>query len=140
MKEEGDAVIYNVRWNESETKKIYKASSKSEQLMEYLETKLYELSLIQTIGEHPSPTRGYGVLVYYYKQAPYRQLLTAAPRKLHDYIHVVLTCGIFNKDDLQSAGFKLGNNKDPRPDLKVQSKEQIHTLANIIQRNNYKLQ
>lgn len=133
-------MIYNVKWNESETKRIYKASSKSEQLMEYLETKLYELHLIQTIGEHPSPKRGYGVLVYYYKQAPYRQLLTAAPRKLHDYIHVVLTCGIFNRNELHSVGFKLGNNQDPRPDVKLQFKEQIDTLVSIIQRNNYKLQ
>jgi hypothetical protein len=133
-------MIYNVRWNESETKKIYKATSKSEQLMEYLEKKLYELNLIQTIGEHPSPKRGYGVLVYYYKQTPFRQLLTAAPRKLHDYIHVVLTCGIFNRNELHRVGFKLGNNQDPRPDVKIQSIEQIDTLVSIIQRNNYKLQ
>ena len=129
-------MLYNVTWNSSETKKIYQATTNSEILMEYLEKSLLERNLVELIGEAPSPKRGYGVLTYYYSSNPKKVLLTAAPRRKKDYIHVVIFNNKIAKEELQRLGFETGNNKKT-PDVKIGRKEDVDRLVEICKASNH---
>lgn len=102
---------YHVSWKDSQTKKIYNATYRSEQLMEYLEQTLYKYKLVALSAEYPvlDSGREYGVLIYYYKEKPRRKLLTAAPRRRNNYIHVELSCALYTQEELNQEGFRLGN-------------------------------
>jgi hypothetical protein len=130
-------MLYNVRWNSSETKKIYQATKNSEILMEYLEERLIQAEIANLISEHPSPNRGYGVLFYYFSSKPKKRLLSAAPRRDHDHIHVVIFNNILNRELLQKLGFDLGKDKK-LADLKIHKKEEIDQLIELIKTNLYK--
>lgn len=127
-------MLYNVRWNSSETKKIYQATKNSEILMEYLEVGLIKADLAKLISEQPSPKRGYGVLCYYFSSKPKRRLLSAAPRRDHDHIHVVIFNRILNRELLKKSQFDLGNDLDV-PDIKIHKKEEIDRLIEMIKNN-----
>ncbi|QUW22908.1 hypothetical protein JSQ81_04845 [Sporosarcina sp. Marseille-Q4063] len=129
-------ILYNVTWNSSETKKIYQAAKNSEILMAYLERRLLENNLAELIGEAPSPKRGYGVLIYYYSNKPKKRLLSAAPRRNKDYIHVVIFNNKITKMELQKLGFETGNYKEP-PDVKIGSKEDVDKLVEICKAINH---
>jgi hypothetical protein len=130
-------VLYNVRWNSSETKKIYQATKNSEILMEYLEESLIKADLAKLISEQPSSKRGYGVLCYYFASKPKRRLLSAAPRRDHDYIHVVIFNNILNREFLQKSGFDLGKELVV-PDIKIHKKEEVDRLIEMIKNNLHK--
>lgn len=115
-------MLYNVSWNTSETKKIYQATKNSEFLMEYLEERLKQVGITKLISEKPSPNRGYGVLYYYYSKQPKKRLLSSAPRREHDHIHVVIFNGILKQEQLSEEQFDLGNEVET-PDIKIHSKE-----------------
>ncbi|SFB19924.1 MULTISPECIES: hypothetical protein [unclassified Bacillus (in: firmicutes)] len=132
-------ILYNVTWNSSETKKIYRATKDSEILMEYLEQSLEKANLIKLIGEHPVPDKGreYGVMIYYFNSSPKRKLLTAAPRRNNNYIHIELFSRILTREVLES--FNLGNARDPIIDLKVHSVDEIDRLIELLKANFYKV-
>jgi len=130
-------MLYNVRWNSSETKKIYQATKNSEILMEYLKERLIQAEIANLISEHPSPNRGYGVLFYYFSSKPKKRLLSAAPRRDHDHIHVVIFNNILNRELLQKLGFDLGKDKN-LTDLKIHKKEEIDQLIELIKSNLHK--
>ena len=130
-------MLYNVRWNSSETKKIYQATKNSEILMEYLEERLIQTEIAKLISEHPSPNRGYGVLNYYFSSKPKKRLLSAAPRRKHDHIHVVIFNSILNRELLQKKGFDLGKDVNV-PDIKIYKKEEIDQLIELMKINLYK--
>ena len=130
-------MLYNVRWNSSETKKIYQATKNSEILMEYLKERLIQAEIANLISEHPSPNRGYGVLFYYFSSKPKKRLLSAAPRRDHDHIHVVIFNNILNREILQKLGFDLGKDKN-LTDLKIHKKEEIDQLIELIKSNLHK--
>lgn len=67
-----------IRWNESETKKIYQANKESESLMEYLEKQLFNNDIVDSSADSPTPERGYGRMLYYSKG---KRIVVAAPRK-----------------------------------------------------------
>jgi len=130
-------MLYNVRWNSSETKKIYQATKNSEILMEYLEERLLQAEIANLISEHPSPNRGYGVLFYYFSIKPKKRLLSAAPRRDHNHIHVVIFNNILNRELLQKSGFDLGED-EKLTDLKIHKKEEIDQLIELIKSNLHK--
>lgn len=136
---EGELImIYGVKWNDSETKKIYKATTFSEQLMEYLERRLMEDELVKLSGEKPVPKRGYGMMIYYYSIDPKRQLLTAAPRRKQNYIHVVLTAKSIDNQTLNNNRITLGNYIDPL-DVKLHTETEIDTLVALLKKHNSRL-
>ncbi|QBP43186.1 hypothetical protein [Paenisporosarcina antarctica] len=130
-------MLYNIRWNSSETKKIYQATKNSEILMEYLEERLIQDEIAKLISEHPSPNKGYGVLNYYFSSKPKKRLLSAAPRRNHDHIHVVIFNSILNRELLQKKGFDLGKDVNV-PDIKIHKKDEIDQLIELIKINLYK--
>lgn len=137
-------MIYNVKWNDSKSKIIYRATKHSEYLMDYLEQKLFENELVKMVAERPidSPGRQYGAMFYYYKTNPNRVLLTSAPRRDHNYIHVELRSKIIDRETLISNGLTTGNYKEPKasfPDLKMHSESEIDKLIELMRQNNYKL-
>ncbi|WP_175638334.1 hypothetical protein [Metabacillus schmidteae] len=127
-------MLYNVSWNTSETKKIYQATKNSESLMECLEKCLLESGLAKLISEKPTPNRGYGVLYYYFSSKPKKRLLSSAPRRDHDHIHVVIFNNLLNQEQLQNEGFDVGNEVEP-PDVKIHRKEEIEKLVWLIKVN-----
>lgn len=129
-------MLYNVSWNTSETKKIYQATKNSEMLMEYLESCLLKEDIAKLISEKPTPSRGYGVLYYYYSSIPKKRLLSSAPRRDHDHIHVVIFNNILKQEQLFNEGFNLGNEAEP-PDIKIHTKEDIDKLIRLIKANLY---
>jgi hypothetical protein len=133
----GYQVLYNVSWDTSETKKIYQATKNSEMLMEYLESCLLKEDIAKLVSERPTPNRGYGVLYFYYSSKPKKRLLSSAPRRDHDHIHVVIFNNILKREQLLNEGFDLGNEAEP-PDLKIHSKEEIDKLIRLIRANLYK--
>ncbi|WP_062232324.1 hypothetical protein [Fictibacillus sp. FJAT-27399] len=92
--------------------------------------------LVELIGESPVPDKGreYGVMVYYYNAKKRRRLLSAAPRRKHDHIHIVIFSHL-SREILASNQFDLGNSKDPQPDIKIHSKEEITRLINLIKQH-----
>jgi len=132
-------MLYNVTWNSSETKKIYQATKNSEMLMEYLEESLVQTGLCKLIGEHPSPNRGYGVLNYYFTSNPRKRLLSSAPRRNHDHIHVVIFNSILKRQLLQELGFDLGKEK-VTVDIKIHKKHEIDKLIEILKINLFRAQ
>ncbi len=135
-------IRYGVKWNESQSKAIYKATKHSEFLMDYMEQRLIETGLIKDIGEQPvdSPGRQYGAMLYYYKAKPRRILLTSAPRREHNYIHVELKSRVMDRESLLANGFKLGNNVEPKvPDLHIESESEIDRLIDLIKKSNFRL-
>ncbi|WP_226536419.1 hypothetical protein [Fictibacillus halophilus] len=129
-------MLYNTRWENSETKKIYQATMNSQILMEYLEETLMQRNLVSLIGEQPSPKRGYGVIIYYYSKNPKKRLLSSAPRKNHDHIHIVLFNNVLSVEQLQNTGFDLGNTTS---DVKIHSKSEIDILVNLLKTNLQKI-
>lgn len=129
-------MLYNVNWNTSETKKVYQATKNSELLMTYLEESLIREGIAKLISEHPTPSRGYGVLYYYYSSKPKKRLLSSAPRRDHEHIHVVFFNNILNREQLQKAGFDLGREVDP-PDIKIHRKGEIDKLISLIKTKLY---
>jgi hypothetical protein len=127
-------LLYNVRWQTSETKKIYQATKNSEVLMEFLEERLMQENISKLISESPTPKRGYGVLYYYHSINPRKRLLSSAPRRDHDHIHVVLFNNILNRQELKKLGFKIGNAEEP-PDIMIHTKEEIDKLIFLIKAN-----
>lgn len=127
-------MLYIVSWNTSETKKIYQATKNSEMLMEYLEKRLLQEDIAKLISEQPTPNRGYGVLYYYYSNQPRKRLLSSAPRRDHDHIHVVIFNGILKQEQLRKEQFDLGN-EVATPDIKVHTKEEIDKLIRLINQN-----
>lgn len=127
-------MLYNVRWNNSKTKMIYQATKKSELLMEYLEKRLLEEEICKLIGEQPTAKRGYGVLYYYYSSKPKRRLLSSAPRRDHDYIHIVMFNNLVSREQLHFGNFDLGNEVGT-PDIKIHTKEEIDSLIKLIKQN-----
>lgn len=127
-------MLYNVRWNTSETKKIYQATKNSELLMEHLEKSLLEAGIVKLIGEKPTPNRGYGVLFYYYSSKPRKRLLSSAPRQDHDHIHIVIFNNVLNQEQLLNEGFDLGNEVETS-DVKIHRKEEIDKLVGLIINN-----
>lgn len=127
-------MLYNVTWEESKTKQIYNATKSSEDLMLYLEKSLLDNKLCELIGEQPVPEKGreYGVMVYYYTSHPKRRLLSAAPRRDHDHIHVVIFRGILTREYLNKYNFDSGNSSDPVPDIKIHKKEEIDLLVELL--------
>jgi outer membrane protein assembly factor BamE (lipoprotein component of BamABCDE complex) len=125
-------MLYNTRWKTSETKKIYQATKNSQILMEYLEVKLMQRNLVSLIGELPSTKRGYGVLIYYYSKKPKKRLLSSAPRKNHDHIHIVLFNNVLSIKQIQDTGFDLGNTAT---DIKIHTKSEIDTLVDLLKIN-----
>lgn len=121
----------HVKWLDSMTRKIYNATPKSEELMEYLENSLFSANLVVDYAESPRPDRGFGRMVYYHKTS--RRLLTSAPRKREDYIHVVLCIGTLDKNTLLKQGFILGNGSGRNQDVKISDEKQIDTLINLLQ-------
>lgn len=127
-------MLYNVNWNTSETKKIYQATKNSELLMEYLEKCLLDEGIAKLISEKPTPKRGYGVLYYYLSRKPKKRLLSSAPRRHHDHIHIVIFNNILKKEQLQNEGIELGNVVD-LPDIKIHVKDEIDRLIMLIKAN-----
>lgn len=105
--------------------------------MEYLEERLIQAEIANLISEHPSPNRGYGVLFYYFSSKPKKRLLSAAPRRDHDHIHVVIFNNILNRELLQKLGFDLGKDKK-LTDLKIHMKEEIDQLIELVKSNLHK--
>lgn len=134
-------IRYHISWNDSQTKKIYNATNRSEQLMENLERSLLKYKLVALSGELPllDAGREYGVMIYYYKEKPRRKLLTAAPRRKNNYIHVELSCGLYTQEELKERGFRIGNYKGVVPDLFLESNKEIDLLIRLISARNYKL-
>ena len=127
----------NVRWSTSETKKIYQATKNSEILMEYLEEQLINANMATLISEDPSPSRGYGVLVYYYSLKPKKRLLSAAPRRKNNYIHVVIFNHILSNDYLKEIGFKMGR-ESQTIDILISNKEDIDKLVHALKKKLHK--
>ncbi|MEH7611288.1 hypothetical protein [Gottfriedia acidiceleris] len=127
-------LIYNVTWLTSQTKQIYQATRTSEVLMAHLEECLTRSNLVEMIGELPVPDKGreYGVLIYYYKAKPKKRLLSAAPRRDHNHIHIVLFRGILSRKELLDNNFDVGNSTDPQPDVKLHSQEEVNRLVEIL--------
>ncbi|WP_419879651.1 hypothetical protein [Brevibacillus centrosporus] len=135
-------ILYGVRWKDSQSKTIYKATKHSEYLMEYLEQRLFETGIVKDTGELPvdSPGRQYGVMLYYYKAKPRRILLTSAPRREHNHIHIEIKSRVIDRDTLQTEGFKTGNNQEPKvPDLLIGTEIEIDKLISLIIKNNFRL-
>lgn len=132
----GKEVLYNVTWENSQTKQIYNATKRSEELMSYLEDSLLNSELVQLIGEKPVPDKGreYGEMIYYYNSKPKRRLLSAAPRRDNDYIHVVIFRGILTKEKLKQNCFELGSYPEPTPDIKLHSKAEIDVLIELLKK------
>lgn len=129
-------MFYNVTWENSQTKQIYNATMRSEELMAYLEDSLLNSELVQLIGEKPVPDKGreYGEMIYYYNSKPKRKLLSAAPRRDNDYIHVVLFRSILTKEQLIQNGFEIGSYSEPTPDIKLHSKAEIDVLIELLKK------
>jgi 5-methylcytosine-specific restriction protein B len=98
--------------------------------MEYLENSLFSANLVVDYADSPRPERGFGRMVYYHKSS--RRLLTSAPRKREDYIHVVLCIGTLDKNTLLKQGFILGNGSGRNQDVKISDEKQIDTLINLL--------
>jgi hypothetical protein len=65
---------------------------------------------------------------------PKRRLLSAAPRRDNDYIHVVLFRGILTKEQLLQNGFEIGSYPDSTPDIKVHSRAEIDSLIELLKK------
>ncbi|MCH1627240.1 hypothetical protein [Fredinandcohnia quinoae] len=102
--------------------------------MEHLEKSLLEAGIVKLIGEKPTPNRGYGVLFYYYSSKPRKRLLSSAPRRDHDHIHIVIFNNVLNQEQLLNEGFDLGNEVET-PDVKIHRKEEIDKLVGLIINN-----
>jgi hypothetical protein len=76
---------------------------------------------------------------YFKYVTPKRLLLSAAPRRNNSYIHVVLICGILNRNDLTQAEFPLGNYPDPQPDMMLSEIQEIDRLVGGLEKVNSKL-
>jgi hypothetical protein len=126
-------IRYYTSWNESQTKIIYQATKHTEDLMEILEEALLDSDLVQMIAEKPVPAhkRRYGEMIYYLSAKPKRKLLSSAPRREKNHIHIVLFSHL-SREILDKNNFALGNYKDPTPDIKIQSKEEIHKFVQLI--------
>jgi hypothetical protein len=92
-------------------------------------------NLVSLIGEQPSPKRGYGVIIYYSKN-PKKRLLSSAPRKNHNHIHIVLFNNVLSVEQLQDTGFDLGNTTS---DVKIHSKSEIDILVDLLKTNLQKI-
>lgn len=121
----------HVKWIDSLTREIFNATPKSDTLMEYLENILISANLAVDYADSPRLERGNGKMVYYHKTG--RRLLTSAPRKREDYIHVVLCIGTLDKTTLLKHGFTLGNGSGGKQDVKISDEKQIDTLINLLQ-------
>ncbi|WP_078596343.1 hypothetical protein [Evansella clarkii] len=115
-----------VRWNESETKKIYNANKETEMLMRYLEERLFEKEIVDNSADSPTPDRGFGRMIYY---SGSRRILVSAPRKRYKHIHVVLSNKI-NMAEVKKAGIKTGNGKT---DVMLTSNEEINKLVSLLE-------
>jgi 5-methylcytosine-specific restriction enzyme B len=114
----------NIKWNKSETKKIYNANKHSEQLMEYLEFKLFKDKLADSCADSPNYERGYGVMIYYKNG---RRVLTSAPRKREQHIHVVLPNS--NINELKQLKIPLGRGGN---DVLLSNETQIDVLIEFL--------
>lgn len=134
--------LYGVKWNESQSKIIYKATKHSEYLMEYLEQRLLETNLVQLAGEQPvdKPGRQYGAMLYYYNAKSKRILLTSAPRRGRNYIHIEIKSRIIDRETLISEGLIPGNNMEPKvPDLHIETEVEVDKLVELVKKNAHKL-
>lgn len=135
-KKSSTKIRYYTSWNESQTKIIYQATKHTEDLMEVLEEALLDSELVQIIAEKPVPEqkRRYGEMIYYLSTKPKRKLLSSAPRRENNHIHVVLFSHL-SREILEKNNFTLGNYQDPTPDIKIQSKEEISKLIKLIKKH-----
>lgn len=122
--------MQGTRWNESQTKQIYHALPGSEALMEYLEQRLIDKDLVTASVDSVVPERGYGTMVY---KLDKRTLLTSAPRKRDNYIHVVLVFGKISAAQLLDRKLQVGNGSGKGQDVKLYSEQEIDTLVTLIQ-------
>lgn len=120
-----------VRWNESETKKIYQANKESESLMEYLEKQLFNNDIVDSSADSPTPERGYGSMLYYSEG---QRIVVAAPRKRNKHVHVILTNKV-NMAEVRKSGIELGNQKT---DIMITSNEDIDKLVALLKHELYK--
>ncbi|AHV95615.1 McrB family protein [Paenibacillus sabinae] len=118
------------QWNESETKKIFKAMPGSEALMEYLERRLDTEGLVTESNERLFPKKAQGCMVY---KRDTRILLTSAPRKRDNYIHVVLTFGKISAAQLSDRKLKVGSGSGKGQDVKLYSNRDIDIIISLIQ-------
>ncbi len=122
--------MQGTRWNQSQTKQIYHALPGSEALMAYLEQRLINEGLITESVDAVVPERGYGSMVY---KLDKRTLLTSAPRKRDNYIHVVLVFGKISAAQLLDRKLQVGNGSGKGQDVKLYSEHEIDTLITLIQ-------
>jgi 5-methylcytosine-specific restriction enzyme B len=128
------AIIRNVSWNESETKKINSWFPKSTELMEHLEVKLFQSGLIEGCSETPFYNKKTGFLAYYRKGG--RKLLTSAPRKKDGYIHVEVWHSNLSPSILKGKGIKTGNiNDSSHFDVMLYEKDEIEILVSLLENN-----
>lgn len=122
--------MQGTRWNKSQTKQIYHALPGSEALMEYLEQRLIDNNLVTECVDSVVSERGYGAMVY---KMDKRTLLTSAPRKRDNYIHVVLVFGKISATQLLDRKLQVGNGSGKGQDVKLYSNQEIDTLIALIQ-------
>lgn len=89
------------------------------------------------ISEDPTPSRCYGVMYYYYSVNPNKRLLSAAPRRNNDYIHVVIFNHILSPEYLKEKGFKMGK-ESQITDILIESKDEIDKLVHALKTNLHK--
>ncbi|MBU9713224.1 McrB family protein [Evansella tamaricis] len=114
-----------VRWNASKTREIYHANETSERLIAYLESSLFDHGIVNESADSPNVERGYGRMVYYFDN---RRVITAAPRKIKEHIHVVLS----QEEDMseyEKATIPLGNQGN---DLVISTEEQVDALIQVL--------
>jgi 5-methylcytosine-specific restriction enzyme B len=118
------------RWNNSETKKIFGATKRSEELMSYLDEKLYEKGIAIDCTDNPNYERKNGYLVYYL--APNKRVLLAAPRKRDDYIHVTIYRFSFLESKVRKMNIKRGNTTGKQFDVMLYSEKEIDQIIDLI--------
>ncbi|MBO8171494.1 MAG: AAA family ATPase [Bacillaceae bacterium] len=118
-----------VRWLESETRKIFNATKKSDELLAYLDSLLFHKKVATGSAESFESGRKQGRMTYYKEN---KRFIVAAPRKKGDYIHVVLTIQTISRAEMEEQGFKLGNQHD----IYLYNKEEIERFVDFL---NFKL-
>lgn len=94
--------------------------------MEYLESTLFKEGLVDSSADSPNRARGFGRMIYYAKN---RRVLTAAPRKRKEHIHVVFAKSI-NMTEVRKEEIPLGNGND----VILSENIQIDKLVDLMKR------
>ena len=119
-------VTKGIRWNESETKKVAKANSDSEKLLDYLERELFNRGLADDSADSPYYEKDFGFMIYYNQGT---KLFTVSPRRKNKTLHIDNIAKEIPIEILRENSFDLGSHNN----IRVSTKEEIDRFIDLLQ-------